>query len=574
MKRTLLVLVISVLLCCMCAGIFSNAAETATDPADVYVPQVAPNEDSDIKMWFEHSFKKVMTSDTTPSGMDTYSVYMGKNEVENAQFVLYSDVTKSRLRATVSNFTDANGNTISAEVYYQMYITLNHLDTLGYQGATAENTFIRNGEQPDPVVPMSKAGLIQLNAGKSQAFYIRLETTEDSQPGWYSAQLDIKNAQGKVVKTATVYAYVWDFTLSDESPLQTSFYLGNKPDQFGNFETYYNYLLENRMNAMDIPGGISSNNKYLTDPRVNSIRVSASINGAAYKDDITAFPSYASIYNDVSSMKEWEDIKDKFYFYTIDEAMSDEQQQGIVDHYAALGIVKPKGSTVDDVIRYANNLDLYWQDAAKVVPYHENHPYPYNVYNNQTMATLDPRLLYDGAQAMMDSESINIWCPQIYAFTPLKELDAHGYYSDPTCKIRSLSGSISGSIRAGEGYFNWERVFGEFRDRAISSNIIRNEEGAGNNVLWAYSAGWNKSYSYCNHLIESSGLQTKMLFWQLYQNDVTGYLYYGTNNWTEYMFDLDGDGAADDVPVDKTVTGTRTGNWHTNEHRYDLGGGN
>ncbi len=25
-----------------------------------------------------------------------------------------------------------------------------------------------------------------------------------------------------------------------------------------------------------------------------------------------------------------------------------------------------------------------------------------------------------------------------------------------------------------------------------------------------------------------------MLFWQLYQNDVTGYLYYGTNNWDEY----------------------------------------
>ena len=79
MKRTFLVLVIATLLCCMCAGVFSSAVDTVTDPAEVYVPQIAANEDSDIQMWFEHSFKKVMTSDTTPSGMDSYSVYMGKN---------------------------------------------------------------------------------------------------------------------------------------------------------------------------------------------------------------------------------------------------------------------------------------------------------------------------------------------------------------------------------------------------------------------------------------------------------------------------------------------------------------
>ncbi len=566
MKRTLLVLAITVLMVSMCAGVFSGAADAPEDPADIYVPQIAPNEDPTINMWFEHSFKKVMTSDTTPSGMDTYSVYMGKNEIENAQLVLCSEETKENMRVIVGKFKDENGNTIDSELYYQMYVTLTDLDTLGYYGATEETTFIRNGEQPDPMIPFSKAGRIQLNAGKSQAFYIRLKTTEDTVPGWYSAKVNVMDSSSRIVKTATVYAYVWDFTLSEETALQTSFYLDNKHDSCGTYNEYYDYLLENRIVAMDIPGALNSSNPYLTNDRVNAIRVSAynGGNSGTYKDALGSYSSYADMYDDLSSMAAWDDIKDKFYFYTIDEAMSDEQQQAIVDHYAALGIYKVKGSTVDDVIKASETLENYWPDAAKVVPYHENHPYPYNVYNNQTMATLDKSLLMDGTQAMIDSESINIWCPQIYAFTPLSIIDESGYSGSASVGVSSLSGPISGSIRAGEGYFNWERVFGEFRDRAISSNIVRNEKGDGNNVLWAYSAGWNKSYTYCNHLIESSGLQTKMLFWQLYQNDITGYLYYGTNNWNEY----------DNVNgqfVDNTVTGNKTAQWKTNKHPYDTG---
>ena len=570
MKRTLLVLVITVLMVSLCAGVFSSASDTPTDPSEIYEPQIAANEDPSIKMWFEHSFKKVMTSDTTPSGMDTYSVYMGKNEIENAQVVLCADETKTGIRVSVSKFKNENGATIDASVFYQMYVTLSDVDTLGYYGATAENSFIRNGEQPDPMVPANINGVPRatLNAGKSQAYYIRLKTTEDTEPGWYSAQFNVYNAEGQNVKTATVYAYVWDFVIDDATALKTSFFLGNNTDKYGTYQEYYDYLLENRMVAMDIPGELNSSNPYLTNDRVNAIRVSA-LNGGntnTYKDAYAQYPDYADIYADLSSMAEWEEIKDKFYFYTIDEAMSDEQQQGIVDHWARQGIVKPKGSTVDDVIYASQLLENYWPDAAKVVPYHENHPYPYNVYDKQTMATLDPSLLKDGTQAMIESESINIWCPQVYAFTPLSVIEESGFAGNNvgTVRVRSLSGSISGSIRAGESYFNWEKVFGEFKDRAISSNIVRNQNGADNNVLWAYCAGWNNSYTYANHLIESTGLQTKMLFWQLYQNDITGYLYYGTNNWTEY------DGSNGNF-VDTTTTGAQLASWKTNKHPYASG---
>ena len=106
-KTLLLMLTCTALAALLALGVFSSGA--GDDPQDSYVKQNAQYEDSDIDLWFEHSFKKIYTSDTVSSGMDTYSVYMAKNEVENIQFVLYSDVTKAGMSAYVTSFTDGKG---------------------------------------------------------------------------------------------------------------------------------------------------------------------------------------------------------------------------------------------------------------------------------------------------------------------------------------------------------------------------------------------------------------------------------------------------------------------------------
>ena len=560
-KRLLVVAALIVTVITLCT-VFSGAA-TVPDPSDNYVVQTAPNEDGSISMWFEHSFKKVMTSDVTPSGMNTYSVYMAKNEIESAQFVLYSDTTYSGMDAQISTFTDSNGNTLEAEVYYQMYVTLNELLTDAVYGATKEDTIIREGEQPEIAAPLdSVAGGFRLNAGKSQAFYIRVKSTEDTVPGWYSAQLNILNKADEVVKTATVYTYVWDFTLSEKTALQTSFYVNNTNLHSAgvSYQDAYDYFLENRLNAMDIPGAFNSDNPYLTNDRVAAIRVSPGVaNGSsapnAYLNQTGAFSTYADLYNDISNMKEWEDIKNKFYFYVVDEAMSAEQQD-------ALG---KGGATVDDVkSRYAS-LNQYWPNPNTVLPYHENHPYPYYTYGTTPISSLQTNQFKDGLQEMLETDTVQIFCPQFYAFTPLEVLDAADYTGlvGKYTSVRSTSATISGSLYSSERYYNWEKLYGEFADRVLSDSIVKNaEEGReDNHQLWTYSAGWNKSYTYCNHLIENTGLQTKMLFWQLFQNDITGYLYYGTNNWTEY----DGDNGG---YIDKTTTGAKTVSLKVNKHVY------
>ncbi|MBR4933468.1 MAG: DUF4091 domain-containing protein, partial [Clostridia bacterium] len=184
--------------------------------------------------------------------------------------------------------------------------------------------------------------------------------------------------------------------------------------------------------------------------------------------------------------------------------------------------------------------------------------------------------LQDAIQGMIDGGGVSIWCPQFYAFTPQYELTAAGYLGNDLQALRELSCSISGlyawgditgtngvDFFVGHTYYNWNNIYGEFSDRINSAKYLANQNGeTANSELWAYSAGWNKTYTYANHLIENTGLQTKMMFWQLYQEDVTGYLYYGTNNWHEYD-------AENGTFVDTTDTGSITmAEWKTNKHVY------
>ncbi|MBR6675848.1 MAG: DUF4091 domain-containing protein, partial [Clostridia bacterium] len=535
-KRTFLYLVLLVMICATCVFAFTVSA-VDEDPAASYVPVRAEHEDDSLSLWFEHSFKKVYTSDVTPSDMATYSVYMAKNEKENAQFVLYSDTDKTGMKATVTSFTNQNGDEIPATLYYQMYLTLKNLDTGSVLGMTAEDSIIREGEAPDPMVPLANinaTGGFKLNGGKSQAFYIQLETEKDTPAGWYSATLNVQNSAGETVKTATVFCYVWDFTIKDGPTLQTSFLVDNNKNYGGNYTDFYEYMVENRLMPMDMPGGFYADNPYITDERVSAIRVAATGGGynGIYADKPADYPTYKEYYNDLVNSGIWEDVKDKFYFYTIDEPRAQEVCDR--DNYLK------RTNTIDGAKYYADLLNKYWPDAQIVIPMYDNHPYPYYTYH-QPLGNYEPYEIRDAVQELMETDSVTIWCPMTLGFTPQSELNAYGYDGTGWPQLRSYSGTHSGIWTEGsegnwtyhDDYFNWETIYGEFSDRALSHIEVAKDEGK-KVQLWGYICGASRAYTYCNHLPENTGLQTRLMFWQYYQEDCTGYLYYGTNNWNEY----------------------------------------
>lgn len=572
MKKTLrailLALTVVVLLAAVMIGTFTSSAAAGTDPSASYVKQNAPYEDSSINMWFEHSFKKVFTSDKTHSGMNTYSIYMAKNEIENAQFVLYSASTKSGMGATVTNFTDGKGHEIPAEIYYQMYVTVSNVQHDYIYGLTnSSQDYIREGEVPDPVYPLSKIGKFQLNAGKSQAFYIRAKSSSDTPSGWYSAQLNITNSSGQIVKTATVFCYVWDFEIAEETALQTAFILSNNTSYGGTYQKFYDYLLENRLMACDVPGKLTEDNPYLTNPRVSAIRVSGYIEagnhpGSYYCDQQGFYSYYTDIYNRLSNSAIWDEVKDKLYFYDTDEPLPAELAAGVRD-------------TLTEAYISRAGIDKYWggENPKIVIPHGENHPYPYYTFTNNAvpLSSFSYSVLTDAEDAMFDDNLCTVWCPRMYGFTPMADINTTNFKCRETDIIRTNSGPYSGNIsKYGNDYYIWENIKGEFEDRVKSEMAMDSEDID----LWAYSAGYNKNYTYTNHIIENTGLQTKMMFWQLYQEDCTGYLYYATNNWTEQ------DGNVQTVYYDTTPTGAfnmfewRTNRWYlASTSKYIYGNG-
>ena len=130
-------------------------------------------------------------------------------------------------------------------------------------------------------------------------------------------------------------------------------------------------------------------------------------------------------------------------------------------------------------------------------------------------------------------------CVQPYFYTPLSSLTAVGYTGDANVtKARNMNGIISGfslepnSLMNGGNYFNWDSKYGSFSYRMKNYQDAKAADGK-DIKLWNYVCGNEVAYTYCNNIIENTGLQTELMFWQTMQSGATGYLYYGANLWDE-----------------------------------------
>ena len=90
----------------------------------VYEKKKAEHEDSELSLWFDHSFAKTTQDVTESSGRDTYKMYMGKNEREDCQFFVSSKTDKT-FSVEVSDFVSAdNASSVPVLLFYQYYFTM------------------------------------------------------------------------------------------------------------------------------------------------------------------------------------------------------------------------------------------------------------------------------------------------------------------------------------------------------------------------------------------------------------------------------------------------------------------
>ena len=412
----------------------------------------------------------------------------------------------------------------------------------------------------------SRTGKFTLAAGKTQTLYIKVKSLPTTSSGWYSGQFNLKNSSGQVVKTATVYAYVWNVIIPESTHLQTATqldYISLASETV--YKNYYDFLLDNRICAFTVPGTLNASNEYLSNPRVNAINVAKN---HTYKSQVT-WSEARDIYNDISSRSDWDQIKDKFYFYTVDEPRCQQVHDTIQNEYF-YGMHPP----VDDVFQKNASMKRGWTDAQCLVVIDDNSPYPpgyarNTAWNGSKYLNADDgsgrfSAYIDTTQAMMNDGSTDIWVMKTQAFTPRSVLNSVGYrgfYREK--KVMYIDGLESGfdyGNIAGGNYFNWDSKFGSFATRFKNYQTEKAVQGK-NYKLWVYECGKGPDYTYCNLLIENTGLQSELLFWQTMQVGATGFLYYGANIWNE-------DGSDSRIAVGSSAAcdgSTVSGKWPVNK---------
>lgn len=196
----------------------------------------------------------------TPTGRDTYKIYMGKNEKENCQFFL-SGAEDKTFSVSATDFRSETGTRFPSACIINI---------------TLKWTTRGSGQDvPDAIPPVKEGAVFTVRAGGTAGFVLQAKTSPDTPSGDYTAELTVLNEAGQEVKTATVFLHVWDFTLSEDTVCRTAMWVDKNRLGGHDYQTLYDYLLENRVNAYDLPYALSDPavDEYLDNPRVNSFNI-------------------------------------------------------------------------------------------------------------------------------------------------------------------------------------------------------------------------------------------------------------------------------------------------------------
>lgn len=519
-------------------GFGSDMDVSFYDPIPEKETVTAPDDDPTLKLWFDHLTEKVTRYDLSgmETGLPSYTIQMGKNELEGCQFFLYAPTNK-KLHIKISDFENDKGETLTTNLGVEFYMEDGYVTHNGYPAsfvypdavipydsyiAYSSNTESgRYGMDADSKIDYGPYVLIGPFSGSDwnhekypfrdsiRGFVVEAETTKDTTPGAYKATIEILDADtGKCIKMANVYTYVYNVTLSDETALDTSFGLwdivsvyyqqyNENPDRhrYSDVEitkAVADYFLKQRMT---LTGSITYfnvlGNEWFKNPRVTSIRVLTKEQYDSIKDDPILAP--------------------KMFYYGQDEP-------GVPRGWRPITFPGGSSETVYDntgllsvlaIAREADELKNIWgwDNYRLLVPFERNMDFKSFNFGSVDKNTAFPAW-YDqyavngerDAIEYLSKHGVNVWVPHLFSYTPRD--------------LRSTTGAQfiqSVSI---------DTAFGEYADR--QQGFVDN-----GGERWSYVACEPKYTSpYQNILLFNDGTEGRTMFWTNYLNDVTGFLYW------------------------------------------------
>ena len=431
----------------------------------------AEHEDSTLQLSFTNLMNKLGAKGNVHTGENAFKIKMARNENESCMALLWSDTNKEGMTAELSEFVSEFGDaTMESDLEWIVFQPSLAVFTrvIGDNGYTTDPQEVEINDFPEVVMDM--ADTFELKAERNQQFVITAKSTKETPAGMYTATLTIRDADGKEVKCATVYAYVWDFTVPD-APYSASLF---GTASYGvNYVDYYNHMLENNLSSYILPYEITSEeaDAYMSDPRVTAFAIAgctAGPNGeygtAMYANIMSKTPEQTvANYNKVMSNPEW--AKKGLFYYT-DEPSGD-----------ALFVIR-------DTYNYVTEL-LGTTNIRNMTPL-SCHSYPDDDHKNKNIDVIE----------FMDPY-INVWCPQAHAYHNLED------------------GGRWTPRYAYNKYGNYSERVKAFREK-------------GEEIWWYVCV--DPQIPYPNYFNLYQGVINRLLSWQQYMNNVDGSLYYATGN--------------------------------------------
>ncbi|MBE6598213.1 MAG: DUF4091 domain-containing protein [Ruminococcaceae bacterium] len=511
------------------------------DPISRHESVTAPHDDKSVKLWFDHLTEKVARYDTSDkdSGSTSYTIQMGKNEIEGCQFFLYSPTPK-KVEIKVSDFENSSGEKLNTEVGVEFYIEDAYLPYLGYSkelvypdAVVPYDSYVSFSTRTEPGVFGNGAGLTIADGpyiclgpfsanpndlenypfrDSIRGFVLQAETKKDTTPGAYSATVEVYDADtGKCIKMAKVYTYVYDVTLSDETALDTVFNLWdinsvyqhhykNHPDmtQYSSTDivrAIANFFLKNRMTLSSGVGFMNTMGlEWFENPRVTSLRVMTK--------------------NQYDSLKNNPILAEKMFYYGQDEpgvprgwrsiTWPDGVSETVYDDTGLLSILAV-GKEADQLKNVWG-----WKDYRLLIPF------------ERTMNLTD----FDfNSFAALDTAPD--WAVQYAA--RLKN-DSVGFFSD---YVNVWTYVFTGATPAElEPVITDERYMQDAQQNALFGELQTRLEGfrSKGDELWNYVACEPQYYApYQNIFLFSDGTEGRTMFWSTYMLNGTGFLYWNVS---------------------------------------------
>ncbi|MBE6708248.1 MAG: hypothetical protein E7578_03275, partial [Ruminococcaceae bacterium] len=352
----------------------------------------AEHEDSTLKLSFTSIMNKISATEGVKSTDEySYKIKMAKNEFESCTVLLWSDVAREGMTAELSDFVSEFGDTVlPAKLEWVMYAPeysyFREIDAehFTFEKVNRDENVIGDGI---PEIVIGMADSFEMKAETLQQFVITAESTKDTPAGMYKSTLTFKDADGKEVKKAAVYAYVWDFTVPD-APYSASLFSG----WTGSAEVY-DTMLDYNLSGYTLPYEITDEraDAYMSDPRVTAFVIAGGAAGPngeygvdMYGGSMNKTPEQTvANYNKVASNPEW--FKKGLFYYT-DEPWGN-----------GLDIVKTSYEYVTELLGTTN--------IRNITPLagNDGNGSDYCQANDvDPVAYIDPY--------------INVWCPQSTAF--------------------------------------------------------------------------------------------------------------------------------------------------------------